>query len=168
MLSGKILYAVHDGTYVIKLIGDVRMPMCASLDGFLDKMFSDAALTSVLVDLTETTGIDSTALGLIAKIAVFLRERFDRKPVLMSTNPDVNRVLNSMGFDSVFIILEYIPDNAALFDELPDQASSQQELTRKVIEAHRVLMGLNEQNQETFRSLVDALESEQRSQPVAR
>jgi anti-anti-sigma factor len=163
MLSGKILYAVHDGTYVIKLIGDVRMPMCASLDGFLDKMFSDATLTSVLVDLTETTGIDSTALGLIAKIAVFLRERFDRQPVLMSTNPDVNRVLNSMGFDSVFIILEYTPDNPALFDELPDSASSQQELTRKVIEAHRVLMGLNEQNQETFRSLVDALETEQRT-----
>ena len=81
----------------------------------------------------------------------------------MSTNPDVNRVLNSMGFDSVFIILEYIPNSDSLFDELPESDSSQQELTRKVIEAHRVLMGLNEQNQETFRSLVDALESEQRT-----
>jgi len=34
----------------------------------------------------------------------------------------------------------------------------------KVISAHRVLMGLSEQNQETFKSLVEALEQEQQSQ----
>jgi len=94
---------------------------------------------------------------------VFLREHFDRKPVLMSTNPDVNRVLNSMGFDSVFIILEYTPDSPEFLAELPETTASEQELTRKVIEAHRVLMDLNEQNKEIFRSLVDALELEQRS-----
>jgi len=163
MLSGKILYAVHNGTYVLKLLGDVRMPLCASLDSFLDRMFSDPGMTSVLIDLTQTTGIDSTTLGLIAKVAVFLREHFDRKAVLMSTNPDVNRVLNSMGFDSVFIILEYTPDSPDFLAELPETTASEQELTCKVIEAHRVLMDLNEQNKEVFRSLVDALEMEQRA-----
>ena len=34
----------------------------------------------------------------------------------------------------------------------------------KVISAHRVLMGLSEQNQATFKSLVDALEMEQQAQ----
>lgn len=162
MLSGKILFAVHNGTYVIKLIGDVRVPMCTSLDVFLEKMFADPELTSVLVDLTQTAGIDSTALGLIAKIAVFLKER-GTKPVILSTNPDVNRVLYSMGFDRVFIILESAVRENESLDELPQDEPSEQELTRNVIEAHRVLMSLNEQNKETFRNLVDALEMEQKA-----
>ncbi|MCD6061172.1 MAG: hypothetical protein K0R03_2541 [Moraxellaceae bacterium] len=162
MLSGRILFAVHDGTYVIKFVGDVRVPLCASLEGFLDRMFADEALTAVLIDLTGTVAIDSTALGLIAKIAVFLRERLDQKPVILSTNPDVNRILGSMGFDRVFLILENAPAPDARLDELPFTEPSQQELTRQVIEAHRVLMGLNEKNKATFRDLVEALESEQK------
>lgn len=160
MLSGRILYAVHNGTYVIKFVGDVRVPLCASLEGFLERMFGDAELHAVLIDLTETVAIDSTALGLIAKIAVFLRERRDKKPVILSTNPDVNRILGSMGFDRVFLILERAPRTAEDFDELPFTEPSQQELTRHVIDAHRVLMSLNEQNKATFRDLVDALELE--------
>lgn len=164
MLSGRILYAVHDGTYVIKFAGDVRVPLCASLEGFLDRMFGDAALSAVLIDLTETVAIDSTALGLIAKIAVFLRQRVGKKPVILSTNPDVNRILGSMGFDRVFLILEKAPAPEGELDELPFSEPSQQELTRHVIEAHRVLMGLNEKNKATFRDLVAALECEQKEQ----
>lgn len=164
MLSGRILYAVHDGTYVIKFAGDVRVPLCASLEGFLDRMFGDAELSAVLIDLTETVAIDSTALGLIAKIAVFLRQRLDKQPVILSTNPDVNRILGSMGFDRVFLILDKAPAPEGALDELPFSEPSQQELTRHVIDAHRVLMGLNEQNKATFRDLVAALECEQKEQ----
>lgn len=164
MLSGRILYAVHDGTYVIKFAGDVRVPLCASLEGFLDRMFSDGSLQAVLIDLTETVAIDSTALGLIAKIAVVLRQRMDKKPVILSTNPDVNRILGSMGFDRVFLILEKAPAPEGSLDELPFSEPSQQELTRHVIEAHRVLMSLNDRNKATFRDLVAALECEQKEQ----
>lgn len=164
MFSGRILYAVHDGTYVIKFAGDVRVPLCASLEGFLDRMFSDPELCAVLIDLTETVAIDSTALGLIAKIAVVLRQRLDKKPVILSTNPDVNRILGSMGFDRVFLILEKAPAPEGALDELPFNEPSQQELTRHVIEAHRVLMSLNEKNKATFRDLVAALECEEKGQ----
>lgn len=164
MLSGRILYAVHNGTYVIKFVGDVRVPLCASLEGFLERMFADDSLHSVLIDLTETVAIDSTALGLIAKIAVSLKSRLARQPVILSTNPDVNRILASMGFDRVFLILEKAPAVDETLDELPFTEPSQQELTRNVIEAHRVLMSLNEKNRATFHDLVDMLECEERDQ----
>ncbi|MDP2227843.1 MAG: STAS domain-containing protein [Moraxellaceae bacterium] len=164
MLSGRILYAVHHGTYVIKFAGDVRVPLCASLEGFMERMLADAELHAVLIDLTDTVAIDSTALGLIAKIAVSLKERLDRQPVILSTNPDVNRVLSSMGFDRVFLILEKAPAVNESLDELPFTEPSQQALTRNVIEAHRVLMDMNEKNRATFRDLVDMLECEERDQ----
>lgn len=163
MQSGRILYAVHNGTYVLKLEGEVRVPMCTSLDAFVEKMFLDHELHAVLIDLTQTTIIDSTTLGLLAKISVFLRDKLKRKPVILSTNTDVNRVLNSMGFDQVFVILEAASGSGDRLDELPSVEQSQQELTRNVIEAHRILMSLNDQNQETFKNLVDALEAEQRA-----
>ena len=46
--------------------------------------------------------------------------------------------------------------------ELPVDCLSEDEVTQSVIDAHRTLMSLNENNQLSFRSLVDALENEQR------
>lgn len=105
MLSGRILFAVHEGTYVLKFVGEVRVPLCMTLENFIEDMFRDAALKAALIDLSETTAIDSTALGLIAKIAVFMREHQRKKPVILSTQPDINRLLESMGFERVFLIL---------------------------------------------------------------
>jgi anti-anti-sigma factor len=163
MPSGHILFAIHNGTYVLKFTGEVRAPMCATLDNFLERMFGDEEISSILIDLTQTEYIDSTALGLIAKAAVFLQMHNHRKPIILSTNQDITRILESMGFDQVFIILACECQEKCL-DELPEVEPSEQEMMEKVISAHRVLMGLSEQNQETFKSLVDALEQEQQSQ----
>lgn len=160
MLSGHIHYAVHSGTYVIKFSGDVRVPHCFSLESFSERMFADAGLKAVLIDLSETISIDSTALGLIARIAVSLREHLQKKPVILSTNPDVNRILHSMGFERVFVILQKSPETCEEWQELPFDEPSQAEMARYVIEAHKVLMGMNTKNKETFHDLVAALEKE--------
>lgn len=162
MPSGHILFAIHHGTYVLKFTGEVRAPMCATLDNFLERMFADSDLSAILVDLTETDYIDSTALGMIAKTAVFLQMQNQRKPIILSTNPDITRLLESMGFDQVFIILECECQENCI-DELPEVEPSEQEMMEKVISAHKVLMGLSEKNQATFQSLVEALELEQQS-----
>lgn len=162
MPSGHILFAIHHGTYVLKFTGEVRAPMCATLDNFLERMFNDAEISAILIDLTETEYIDSTALGLIAKTAVFLQMHNHRKPIILSTNQDITRILESMGFDQVFIILACECHEKCL-DELPEVEPSEQEMMEKVISAHRVLMGLSEQNQATFKNLVEALELEQQS-----
>ena len=162
MPSGHILFAVHNGTYVLKFTGEIRASMCATLDNFLEKIFVDASLSSILIDLTETDYIDSTALGLIAKTAVFLQIYNQRKPIILSTNPDISRILESMGFDQVFIILACQNEEQCV-NELPEVEPSEHEMMEKVIAAHRVLMGLSEQTQATFKNLVDALEMEQQA-----
>ena len=162
MPSGHILFAIHHGTYVLKFKGEVRAPMCATLDNFLERMFNDAEISAILIDLTETEYIDSMVLGLIAKTAVFLQMHNQRKPIILSTNQDITRILESMGFDQVFIILACECHEKCL-DELPEVEPSEQEMMEKVISAHRVLMGLSEQNQATFKNLVEALELEQQS-----
>ncbi len=158
-------YAEHNGTYVLKLRGDVRVPICTSLETFIeDHLLNDKRLRAVMIDLTETDSIDSTALGLLAKIAVALRELNLGKPIILCLSSDINRILASMGFDEVFRILQTTAALRDRLDELPDEVLSEAEVTQCVIDAHRTLMGLSESNQQTFRSLVDALESEKRHQ----
>lgn len=156
-------YAEHNGTYVLKLRGDVRVPICTSLETFIeDHLLKDKRLRAVMIDLTETDSIDSTALGLLAKIAVALRELNLGKPIILCLSSDINRILASMGFDEVFRILQTTAALRDRLDELPDEVLSEAEVTQCVIDAHRTLMSLSESNQQTFRSLVDALESEKR------
>lgn len=81
MPSGHILFAIHHGTYVLKFTGEVRAPMCATLDDFLEKMFVDSELSAILVDLTETDYIDSTALGMIAKQPFFCKCIINANPL---------------------------------------------------------------------------------------
>ena len=163
---GKALYAVHQGTYVLKLIGEIRVPICATLDHFIHTMFADRQLNSVLIDLSETQIIDSTALGLLAKVAISAKSRFDQKPLIISTEPDVTRVLDSMGFDKVFNVVHEAPVKAPAMSEMPRKTCSEGDGCKKVLEAHRILMDLNEKNRETFKDVVAVLESQQRADTV--
>jgi Anti-anti-sigma regulatory factor (antagonist of anti-sigma factor) len=105
MRPGQILVADHEGVYVIKMVGDVRLTLCISFDQFIDSMFSAENFSAVLFDLSEAEAIDSTTLGLMAKISLQGQERHNVIPVILSTNPSINRVLQTMGFQDIFTIV---------------------------------------------------------------
>lgn len=159
MQPGRILVAERQGAFVIKLVGDVRLCCCTTLDGFLDHMFASSDFASVVVDVSEADNIDSTTLGHLAKLGIRARDRFDFRPVILSTNPDITRVLESMGFDRIYDIRSDHPRTEADLRELPMVDDSEAEMRSRVLEAHRVLMGLSDNNRAQFRELVDALEA---------
>ncbi len=160
MQPGKILVAEQDGAFVIKLVGDVRLTLCTTLDEFFDEMLSIEGFASVVVDLADASNIDSTTLGLLAKLAIKARERFHYVPLILSTNPDITRVLESMGFDRVFRIREMPLCNDEDLGELPVLPDSEEGVKRRVLEAHRILMGMSETNSARFRELVSLLEGQ--------
>ena len=106
MRTGRILIGNGDGTYLMRLVGDVRLRLGAAVDEFLDRMFQDRDFRSVVVDLSATEGIDSTALGVLARLSTQARKRRSFTPTLVSTRPDITRLLVTMGFDDIFHILE--------------------------------------------------------------
>ena len=164
-MSGRILVAEEDGVYLMKFEGDVRLTLCAAVDDFLDTMLGNTAFKSVIVDLCSAEGIDSTALGVLAKLSIHLQRRFGRIPDLVCDQPHIQRVLESMGFDDVF---RMHADRALLGSELvpntnqqalnSSDAVSEVEMQQRVLAAHQVLMQLNSANRERFRDLVATLE----------
>lgn len=157
-MEGRILAACHQGAYVIRLQGDVRLTLCTTIDEYFEKMFADPDFTSVWVDLCEAEGIDSTTLGLLAKLALGVKEKFGFQPAIYSCDPGINRLLKSMGFQRLFELREEVCANPDEITEIPVVQGSEDSVKAKVVEAHRVLMGLSEENRARFKDLINALE----------
>jgi anti-anti-sigma regulatory factor len=157
---GKILVADHDGVYVIKMIGDVRLTLCVSFDQYIIMLFAKNDFRTILFDLSEAQGLDSTTLGLIAKIAVKSEAIKNIKPLIISDSPDIQKLLSSMAIDTVCEIIDSPPQNYCAttgFSGLEECEGEECLVKEKVLEAHCVLMGLNESNKETFKDLVKTL-----------
>ncbi|WP_415903282.1 STAS domain-containing protein [Neptuniibacter sp. QD29_5] len=159
MQEGLIYSALVEGRFVLKFVGDVRLTLCATLDCHLERSLADPQVTEILIDLTQAEGIDSTSLGLIAKLAIKAEQGGMDKPALISTNSDITRILYTMGFDHIFVLLEELPPCVEDLKELPLVQESVAEMQDRIIAAHRILMDLNEANREAFQDLVNTLES---------
>lgn len=160
MREGQILVADHQGVYVIKLVGDVRLTLCISFDAFIERMFGDPDFVSVVFDLTEAAAIDSTTLGLMAKISLLAQERYGLVPTLVSNNPGIDRILQTMGFSEIFCIVREgaaaLEGAQALCSDCADEGA----VKSRVLEAHRILVGLNAENQAAFKDLIASLEQD--------
>lgn len=162
MSNGKILAADYKHMAMLKFVGDVRVLMSSTLDSYCSGLYRRPILDAMLVDMTETRGIDSTALGLLAKMAIQLRNRFNVIPTIVSTNPDVTRTLKSMSFDLIFKIVDKAPQKVQQpgdYNELQQKRESEDSVRDKVIDAHLTLMTLSEENRLEFQDLVQALKN---------
>lgn len=158
MRPGQILVADHEGVYVIKMVGDVRLTLCISFDQFIDTMFGEEDFSTVLFDLSEAEAIDSTTLGLMAKISLQGQDRHGIIPVILSTNSSINRILQTMGFQDIFTIVGELETPVSPSEALSADVDDEEQIKEKVLEAHRILMDLNQENRATFRNLVKMLE----------
>ncbi|MBK8186577.1 MAG: STAS domain-containing protein [Cellvibrio sp.] len=158
MNPGQILVANRQGVYVIKLVGDVRLTFCISFDQFIDAMLADTELTSVLFDLSDAEAVDSTTLGLMAKISLLSQDQRNITPVILATNSSIKRILNSMGFADIFSIVDKLDSSLIPSKSLCCDDQNAPMIKERVIEAHKILMSLNEQNADTFKNLVKMLE----------
>lgn len=160
--SGNILVADHNGVYVIKMSGDVRLTLCISFDECIEELTAREGFYTVLFDLSEAEGLDSTTLGLIAKLAMRSHEQNQKKPLVICSDPGIERLITTMGLDDVCELIDKPPqdycevtDFVSLDDV--DENHDEEKIKAKILESHCVLMGLNESNHETFKDLVQTL-----------
>lgn len=163
MNRGVIRVASHDGVYVIKMEGDVRLTLCISFDDFINNMFSAENFCSVMFDLCDSQAIDSTTLGLMAKISIGARAQGYEMPIVVSDNPSITRLLVSMGFDDIFNIVGETNMQVARIEggALAENITPESDIQRKVLEAHRTLVQLNARNANTFKELIESLENQE-------
>ena len=161
MSTGHVEYASLNGTHIFKLFGEVRAQSCISLDKLLSKIEQQSNVVGAIVDLTQTTFIDSTVLGVLAKLGLKLKQIHNIQAVMLSTNPDITTLANSMGLGQVFVILNYCGEPTLCTRELVEEHVTHSNMLTTVLDAHKTLMKLNENNQNMFEPLVKQLQKKQ-------
>jgi anti-sigma B factor antagonist len=101
------------GSAVIALAGEVDLYTAPELKAELIRLV-EAGASNIVVDLTDTTFIDSTTLGVLVSGLKRLRPAGGRL-ALVVTDRNIRKIFEITGLDRVFPILE--DREAALVDE---------------------------------------------------
>ncbi|MBD3390804.1 MAG: STAS domain-containing protein [Chitinivibrionales bacterium] len=166
--QGHFLYGILGTTCIIKAVGNINYRIGGSFDRFISKLFADNAIEDFLIDLTEAEYIDSTNLGLLARIQVFSVERLSRRPTVISTNPAINGILRNLGFDRLFTIVDTATIQAGNLHELPAAGQDEAEMRKTLLSAHRYLASTSKENAIAFREVVELLERDARGRGSSR
>lgn len=159
MSDGRIYYAENDANYHIRFVGDVRVTLCTSLSRYIDHIFSDIDLKSIVLDLRDARAVDSTTLGFIAKVGLYAVSK-GLKPLIIVKDKSMVRLLDSMGFDDLFEMAPSLPEDEKSLTELESFSAPSKKVREEVIDAHKVLMSMNTKNMKAFSELVSALQKE--------
>jgi anti-anti-sigma factor len=158
MDRGRYFFAEKDGITYVKMTGNLKYTTSSGFDLCVEGLV-ERGYQNLVIDLSEALYIDSTNLGMIAKLAAKARESSNVHVSIISPNEDMNEILRSVRFDKLFTIVEEVPDIVEM-EELQEQDRSRAEDLRMLVEAHKALMDAHEENRPQFKDVVELLEKE--------
>lgn len=158
MNEGRVLHGSYNGVQVLRYIGNIRYTLSFALDTHFKELLKRPSLQGFVVDLSLTDTIDSTNLGILARLARAMQRLGLPQVTLISNRESINEVLTGMGFDRVFYIIRKSEAELEKMREIPPITSDKRALTRLLLESHRALMELNETNKQQFQDVVELFE----------
>ena len=160
MSDGTYQFARNDSCFFLKLSGALKYTGSAGFDLFLETFSDYFDGRDVLIDLCDAEFLDSTNLGLLARIADRMLRVYDKKTTIVSTNPEITLLLDNMGFSDFFIMVAHPENPVEDLEEIPTLGEKERSMTRMMLDAHRSLIAVNDKNKETFCNVVDLLEQQ--------
>lgn len=160
MAEGTARYAREGGTWYLKLGGDLRHPLGPALNALLDRAFADPQYTRFVIDLTGAENIDSTCLGILARIGNQATRIAGARPTIVSTNEDITEVLLAVCFDRMFNLVGAAGVAGDGLSPVAGVTADEDSMLALVLEAHRRLCAIDERTHAVFRDLVGALEED--------
>ncbi|WP_196138458.1 STAS domain-containing protein [Aliikangiella sp. G2MR2-5] len=158
-MDGAIYSSRVDDIEYIKFCGTVRYSHCSGLEAHIDKIFGENEFAEIVIDLKEADILDSTALGLMARIAIEFKKRSELQPVVFVRKGELYNILKRVCFDQVFRLICDEPgvDSADNYQELESVSQDEQQVLNRVIEAHRYLAQIDASNEKLFEDITQAL-----------
>jgi anti-sigma B factor antagonist len=110
---------LDDGTYIVSLGGEVDLYTAPELKQELHRLVG-AGATRLVIDMSETTFIDSTTLGVLLSVVKRVRPE-GGTVVLVCPDRNVRRIFEITLLDRVFAIVDTLDE---AFAELTSSASA--------------------------------------------
>ena len=155
MPEAQILVAEHEGVIGIRAVGRAIFKVGRDLRSFGVKAVGRGA-TTVILDLADCQGMDSTFIGVLAMIGLESKGRADL--VVVNASDALQQLLDGIGLSKIWRFAEEtVPPGS--WNGLCHAASGGS-MGETVLAAHQALMELDPENVPKFRDVVDLLSAE--------
>jgi anti-anti-sigma regulatory factor len=154
--------AIAGDKVFIRVIGRGSFKISATLKQFIAEVSEDSSVSTVVIDLAECIGLDSTFMGVLAGLSGRLQQK-SRLLELINLSEKNKRLLTTLGVDQV---LSYYgdehghaaPDQPA--QSLPTEAATKKEMAETALQAHEKLAQLCEENRSRFKRVIEYLKAD--------
>lgn len=155
----RILAATYGQAAAIRIIGRANFKISQPLRDFGIKMIAHG-VKSLIFDLSECQGMDSTILGVFAMIGLEGRDKTE--VIIVNADESVRSSLDVVGVSRLCRFAEQPVENLnwKQLGEAAAGATDMTEVAPTVLEAHQTLMELDQSNVPKFKDVVELLESE--------
>lgn len=144
-----ILYATLEKYNIVKVCTSATMKNSEQVSELLEKD------KITILDLSETTYIDSTFLGLIAKYTMKFKNDFNEYLSILNPTNEVLTALKQTGILNFVVILnEDIIVNGTKIEKKDFKSSN---IAKHILEMHEILSNLNEENKKVFSDVVNKM-----------
>jgi|GEM_PF-1070202 len=158
--EGSVLAHIgENGVCNIKLVGQIRYN--SSAKGFMDFVstsVADKKVRDVIVDLRTCEYIDSTDIGVLAKIATLQESKGEKKPTLVyCEKSSVSQAISDVSVNLLFEVCVGKEVSEQELDDVKNSDYSLDEITRIMYDTHKLLCDLDDLNKEKFGITVNLL-----------
>jgi len=164
-MKGQILTARLDEVEYINFIGVVRYSDCSGLEAYIDQLFlSQKGVNEIAINLENAEMLDSTALGLLARISIEFKKATDKQPVIFVKKGELAHILRRVCFDQVFHIMtsqqkmsDLAINDELNFIELATMDVNEHEVLDSVLLAHKNLADISAENEHYYTDISKVL-----------
>ncbi len=156
--KNKILYAIDSQICFIKLIGRIIYSASAGFDAMIRAELKKGEVDQYIFDLREAEYIDSTNLGIIASVLRYKTNKSSKKPIIISTNNDINAILFSMNFEKIFEIVNDFTSPPDKYIDTADFIKDSREPNEFILDSHKTLLNVNDATKRMFAGIVKEFE----------
>lgn len=140
------------------MTGRIRHTVSPGFDAFVKQEIENKNTKYYIIDLQNAQYIDSTNLGILARIAKHTLSAYNNKPTIISGNKEVNTILLSMRFDKIFDIVDKWHSLPQKFNDTAEFDKDAREPRKFILDSHKELINLDTEDKQQFENIVKAIE----------
>ncbi len=154
--------AIAGNKVFIRVTGRGSFKVSATLKQFIAQVSSQQPVSTVVLDLAECIGMDSTFMGVLAGLSGRLKQSGQTLELINLSEKNAG-LLATLGVDQVVAHYSHshghqMPEQAA--QSLSTSGVTKKELAETALQAHQNLVNLSEENRPRFKRVIEYLQAD--------
>ena len=158
-MEDKFLVGEFGDAIFVQFVGNATMKNSRTLEELFDKIFAGEK-KEIIIDFKDCNYMDSTMLGFLAKTAIKLKKSWSKQMFEFNATNMVKASLKSTGVYNLMEQLEEFTGTVELAELEVKDFSDKGEKAKHILDAHKTLMSLSEENEKVFKNVVELLEKD--------